>query len=71
VSHEFKVVLDGIDLQDEQVKQLDTAIQQAVLHSLATLDVPCGLGVQFPCQTGIHGIIIHPHPPEHPIAEKV
>jgi hypothetical protein len=59
MSHEFKVVLDGIDLADDQVAQLDTAVQQAVLQSLATLDVPRGVGVEFPGDTGIHGIIIY------------
>ncbi len=65
MSHEFKVVLDGIDLEDDQVKQLDTAVQQAVLQSLATLDVPCGLGVEFPCKGGPRGIIIKPNPFTH------
>ncbi len=62
MSHEFKVVLDGIDLADDQVEQLDIAVQQAVLQSLATLDMPCGVGVEFPCNTGIHGIIIRNDP---------
>ena len=47
MSHEFKVMLDGIDLEEEQVSQINVAVQQAVMHSLATLDVPGSLGIQF------------------------
>ena len=34
MSHEFKVVLDGIDLDEDQVSQVNRAVQQAVMHSL-------------------------------------
>jgi hypothetical protein len=47
MSHEFKVLLDGIDLEEDQVSQINRAVQQAVMHSLATLDVPGSLGIQF------------------------
>jgi hypothetical protein len=47
VSHEFKVILDEIDLEENQVNQINKAVQQAVMHSLAALDVPASLGVQF------------------------
>jgi len=47
MSHEFKVLLDGIDLEEDQVSQINRAVQQAVMHSLATLEVPASLGIQL------------------------
>lgn len=69
MSHEFKVDLDGIDLAEEQVQQVDKAVRQAVLKSLATLNIPCHVGVEFPLGE-VHGIIIR-HPPYPPIDSPI
>lgn len=65
MSHEFKVVLDGIDLEEGQVNQINKAVQQAVMHSLAAVDVPATIGIQLAdgpnslrCPHRIYGIII-------------
>ena len=59
MSHEFKVLLDGIDLEDEQVSQINGAVQQAVMHSLATLDIPSSIGIQL--ADGPNSLRLPPH----------
>jgi hypothetical protein len=36
---EFKVVLEGVDLDDEQTARVQSAVQKSVLHALADLDL--------------------------------
>jgi hypothetical protein len=68
MSHEFKVVLDGIDLPDRDVQALNRAVQHAVMEALASLQIPERVCVHFPpCgPEGICGIIIR-HDPDHPV----
>lgn len=36
--HEFRVAIDGIDLDEETVARINEAIQRAALSAMATLD---------------------------------
>jgi hypothetical protein len=71
MSHEFQVLLDGIDLDEDQVSQINKAVQQAVLHSVAMLDIPSTIGVQLADGPNsrrlpphkIYGIILCPKEP--------
>jgi hypothetical protein len=67
MSHEFKVVLDGIDLSDDDVEVVNRAVQMAVMGALQSVTVPDDLCLNFPrgCgHGGICGIVVRPG--EHP-----
>ncbi len=40
--HEFRVVLDGIELTDQHKRQISAAVQKAALGALAETDVRMG-----------------------------
>ncbi|MFE1839621.1 hypothetical protein [Streptomyces sviceus] len=40
--HEFRVVLDGIELSDQQKRRISAAVQKAALGALAQADVRLG-----------------------------
>lgn len=47
-SHEFRVVIEGIELSDEHVQRLNRAMQSAALQELAKLPIEVDFGVRIP-----------------------
>ena len=48
IRHEFKVVIEGIELQPEIVDRINRAVQNIVLQEIANFDRHGDLAVQLP-----------------------
>lgn len=57
--HEFRVTLSGLDLAPDHIERINNAVKTAVMTELASLDLPHGIGIEFP-RPPILGIIILP-----------
>jgi hypothetical protein len=53
--HEFRVVIDGIDLKPETVDEVNRAVQKIVLQQLANMDTHGDLMVRLPMATEGNG----------------
>jgi hypothetical protein len=70
--HRFVVQLDGIDLKPDQERSLNTAIQQAALTHLATIDTGGDTVALFrPPGVKIYGIDFIPIDPTEDVAERI
>lgn len=66
--HEFRVAIEGIELDEQAVARINDAIQGAALHAMSTLDFKGDFAARMG-DGGTQGIQIVALPPD--IAERV
>jgi hypothetical protein len=71
MKHEFKVLLDGVELPEGHEQTMETAIQRAALHELAGIDLRGDLvAVLRPRDGGTRGIVFVPTDPLDSLGDR-